>query len=97
MRTHAALRPGLPYRRSQMTFDIPGLYRFVTITSATPIRADSFQQSGNSARDLAACVSPLERLLCAAGEGMRDVGVSSVGAWSAQVETVLVLAKDQAR
>ena len=82
--------PNQPYRRSGMAFDAPGAYRFVVLASAQPIRADAFQQAGTGARDLGACTSPLERLLCASSEGRRDVGVAAVGDWSAQVSTVLV-------
>jgi hypothetical protein len=85
-----ALQPGQPYRRQDMTFDTPGTYRFVTIATDQPIHADALAQSGNGTRDVGTCVSPLERLLCAASEGRRDVGVSAVGGWSAQVSTVLV-------
>ena len=90
------LPPNQPYRRSGMRFDAPGAYRFVVLASATPVRADAFAQSGTGSRDLAACVSPLERLLCASSEGRRDVGVTAVGDWSAQVATVLALPKDPA-
>jgi hypothetical protein len=83
------LPPNQPYRRSGMSFDLPGAYRFVVIASARPIRADAFQQAGTGTRDLAACTSPLERLLCASSEGQRAVGVAAVGDWSAQVSTVL--------
>jgi hypothetical protein len=83
------LPPNQPYRRSAMSFDTPGAYRFVVIASARPIRADAFQQAGTGTRDLAACTSPLERLLCASSEGQRDPGVAAVGDWSAQVSTVL--------
>ena len=83
------LPPNQPYRRSAMSFDTPGAYRFVVLASARPIRADAFQQAGTGARDLAACTSPLERLLCASSEGQRDPGVTAVGDWSAQVSTVL--------
>ena len=83
------LPPNQPYRRSGMSFDAPGAYRFVVIASAKPIRADAFQQSGTGARDLAACTSPLERLLCASSEGRRDVGVAAIGDWSAQISTVI--------
>jgi hypothetical protein len=84
------LQPNQPYRRSQMAFDAAGPYRFLTIVTDKPIRAEAFQQSGNGARDLAACVSPLERLLCSSSRGTRDPGVTAVGDWSAQVMTVLV-------
>ena len=83
------LPPNQPYRRSAMSFDTPGAYRFVVLASARPIRADAFQQAGTGARDLAACTSPLERLLCASSDGRRDLGVAAVGDWSAQVSTVL--------
>ena len=83
------LPPNQPYRRSGMSFDAPGAYRFVVIASARPIRADAFQQSGTGARDLAACTSPLERLLCASSDGRRDIGVTAVGDWSAQISTVI--------
>ena len=89
-----ALPPNQPYRRSGMRFDAPGAYRFVVLASATPVRADAFAQSGTGRRDLAACVSPLERLLCASSEGRRDAGVTAIGDWSAQVSTVLALPKD---
>ena len=83
------LPPNQPYRRSAMSFDTPGAYRFVVLASARPIRADAFQQAGTGARDIAACTSPLERLLCATSEGRRDAGVTAVGDWSAHVSTVL--------
>ncbi len=83
------LPPNQPYRRSGMLFNLPGAYRFVVIASARPLRADAFQQAGTGARDITACTSPLERLLCASSEGRRDVGVAAVGDWSAQVSTVL--------
>ncbi|UNK48687.1 caspase family protein [Lysobacter sp. S4-A87] len=89
-----SLPPNQPYRRSGMSFDAPGAYRFVVIASARPIRADAFQQAGNGTRDLAACTSPLERLLCASSEGRRDAGVAAVGDWSAQVSTVLTTPED---
>ncbi|HEY5803587.1 MAG TPA: caspase family protein [Lysobacter sp.] len=88
------LPPNQPYRRSGMSFDTPGAYRFVVLASARPIRADAFQQAGTGARDLAACTSPLERLLCASSEGRRDAGVVAVGDWSAQVATVLTTPED---
>lgn len=88
------LPPNQPYRRSAMSFDTPGAYRFVVIASARPIRADAFQQGGTGTRDIAACTSPLERLLCASSEGQRDPGVAAVGDWSAQVSTVLATPKE---
>jgi Caspase domain len=88
------LQPNQPYRRSGMAFDAPGAYRFVVLASARPIRADAFQQAGTGARDLAACTSPLERLLCASSEGRRDVGVTAVGDWSAQISTVITTPED---
>ena len=84
------LQPNQPYRRSEMGFTIPGTYRFLTIVTDRPIRAEAFQQSGNGTRSLAPCVSPLERLLCTSSRGSRDVGVTAVGNWSAQVTTALV-------
>lgn len=84
-----ALAPNRPYRREGMAFDAPGAYRFVVLSSATPIRADAFAQGGTGSRDLAACTTPLERLLCASSEGQRDLGVTAVGDWSAHVTTVL--------
>lgn len=89
-----ALPPTQSYRRSEMSFNTPGAYRIVVIASARPIRADAFQQAGTGARDLAACTSPIERLLCATSEGRRDVGVTAVGDWSAQISTVLATAED---
>jgi hypothetical protein len=88
------LPPNQPYRRSAMSFDAPGAYRFVVLSSARPIRADAFQQAGTGSRDLAACTSPLERLLCASSEGRRDAGVAAVGDWSAQVSTVLATTEE---
>ena len=81
-------------RRRSISFNVPGAYRFVTLASAKPVRADAFEQSGT--RDLAACASPLERLLCSSAEGRRDAGVTAVGDWSAQVSTILVSPKDTA-
>lgn len=91
------LPPNQPYRRSGMGFDAPGAYRFVVLASATPVRADAFEQAGTGSRDLAACMSPLERLLCASSEGRRDAGVTAVGDWSAQVSIVLAEPKESAR
>ncbi len=88
------LPPNQPYRRSNMSFDTPGPYRFVVLASARPIRADAFQQGGNGTRGIASCTSPLERLLCASSKGQRDLGVTAVGDWSAQVATVLVTPKE---
>ncbi len=88
------LPPNQPYRRADMGFDVPGVYRFVTLASTTPVRADAFVQDGNGSRDRAACVSPLERLLCASGEGRRDAGVAAIGDWSAQVSTVLTVPEE---
>lgn len=88
------LPPNQPYRRSAMSFDTPGPYRFVVLASARPVRADAFQQAGTGTRDIAACTSPLERLLCASAEGTRDPGVSAVGDWSAQVSTVIANPKE---
>lgn len=89
-----ALPPNQPYRRSGMKFKKSGAYRFVVLASATPVRADAFEQAGTGSRDLAACTSPLERLLCAGSEGRRDAGVTAVGDWSAQVSTVLAVPED---
>ncbi|MEF9978051.1 MAG: caspase family protein [Thermomonas sp.] len=91
------LPPNQPYRRAGMGFDLPGAYRFVVLASATPVRADAFEQAGTGHRDLATCTSPLERLLCASSEGRRDAGVAAVGDWSAQVSTVLALPEEPAR
>ena len=91
-----ALPPNQPYRRPGMKFKKSGAYRFVVLASATPVRADAFEQAGTGSRDLTACTSPLERLLCASSEGRRDAGVTAVGDWSAQVSTVLALPKDPA-
>lgn len=82
--------PRRSYGRSGIFTDLPGLYRFVAIASATPIRADAFEQSGNGTRGIDACASPLERLICSANDGQRDASVTSVGDWSAQVSTLLV-------
>ena len=84
-----AIAPGQPYRRS-FGFDRPGSYRFVSIVSDVPIRADAFQQSGSGTRDINACLSPLERLLCSASRGSRDVAVTRIGSWSASVMTAVV-------
>ncbi|MGB5724065.1 MAG: caspase family protein [Parasphingorhabdus sp.] len=86
--------PGQPYRRGPFSFDLPGTYRFLTIATDTPIRADAFAQAGNGVRDIGACVSPLERLLCAASRGTRDAGVTSVGNWSASVASAIVVDGD---
>ena len=89
-----ALPPHQPYRRSAISFNSTGPYRFVVLASATPVRADAFEQTGTGTRDLATCISPLERLLCASSEGRRDPGVAAVGDWSAQVSTVLATSED---
>jgi hypothetical protein len=89
-----ALPPNQPYRRSGMAFDEPGTYRFIVLASARPIRADAFEQAGTGTRDLGACTSPLERLLCASSEGRRDAAVAAVGDWSAQVSTLLALPEE---
>lgn len=85
-----AVRPDLPYRRDRIALNAPGVYRFVVIATDRPIRAEAFQQSGNGTRDPGVCISPLERLLCAANEGTRDPGVTAVGAWSASIATAMV-------
>ena len=85
------LPPNQPYRRSGMSFDAPGAYRFVVLASATPVRVDAFEQAGGGSRDLTTCTSPLERLLCTSSEGRRDAGVAAIGDWSAQVSTVLAV------
>ncbi len=77
--------------RKNMSFKVPGAYRFVAIASDTAIRADAFEQTGNGTRDIAG--SPLERLLTSASLGTRDVGVTAVGDWSAQISTVIVQSK----
>lgn len=87
---------GQPYRRGPFTFDLAGNYRFVTIASDTPIRADAFQQSGNGTRDISACLSPIERLLCSVSRGTRDVGITRIGDWSASVETAIVTNEPEA-
>lgn len=89
------IAPGQPYRRT-FGFDVPGNYRFVTIVSDTPIRADAFEQDGNGSRDITACLSPLERLLCSVSKGTRDASVTRVGDWSASVETAIVTAPSEA-
>ena len=84
------IAPGQPYRRGPFAFDLAGNYRFVTIVTDAPIRADAFEQSGNGTRDIEACLSPLERLLCSASKGTRDTSVTRVGNWSATVATAIV-------
>lgn len=84
------LKPGVPYRRENFSFDTAGTYRFILISTEQPIRADAFNQSGNGTRDIARCISPIERLLCSASNGTRDPGVTSVGNWSASVSSAIV-------
>ncbi|MFN3748930.1 MAG: caspase family protein [Sphingorhabdus sp.] len=68
----------------------PGTYRFVAIATERPINAAAFEQEGTRARAGRACAGALERLLCAANSGQRDVSAPRVGDWTAIVETVLV-------
>lgn len=82
--------PSFARSRANMSFTVPGTYRFLAIATDEPIRADAFEQSGNGERNVGACLSPLARLLCAANEGSRDAGVTAVGNWSAQVGTAIV-------
>ena len=86
----AKIRPGEDYRRDASGFRTPGTYRFITIATDQKIRADALVQSGNGTRDIAACRSPLERLLCSANDGTRDPQVSSIGNWSVSVSSAIV-------
>jgi hypothetical protein len=84
------IEPNRPYRRGPMSFQLRGKYRFITIASDERIRVDAFQQSGSGVRDIAACVTPLERLLCSASQGIRDANVTAVDDWSASVSPAIV-------
>ncbi|QUL37967.1 caspase family protein [Erythrobacter sp. JK5] len=86
----AKLEPDRPYQRGPISFAEPGAYRFVTIASDQRIRVDALRQSGSGMRDIAACRSPLERLLCSASKGTRDPSVGAVGNWLANVSSAVV-------
>lgn len=86
----AKISPGNYRRRDASAFSTPGTYRFVTIATDQKIRADALVQSGNGTRDIAACRSPLERLLCSANDGSRDPQVTSIGNWSVSVSSAIV-------
>lgn len=88
--TDPALGPRQPLQRSDVVPDAPGRYRFVTIATDAPINAQAFEQARTGARDLARCVSALEKLLCAAQDGTRDLSTPRVGAWSATVSSAIV-------
>jgi hypothetical protein len=68
-----------------------GAYRFVTIGSDEKIDVSILEQSGTGARSGDACVSPLQRVLCAAMQGRRDADAPQVGGWTAIVTDVDVV------
>jgi hypothetical protein len=86
----AALGPHQPLQRSDVVPDSPGRYRFVTIATDAPINAQALEQSRSGARDLGRCTSALERALCSAQDGTRDLSTPRVGAWTATISTALV-------
>ncbi len=87
--TDPPLQPGKPswYPVEPNT---SGTYRFVTIATTDPIQGVALQQDRAGARDMAACSTTLDRLLCAAANGTRDSQVARVGTWTASVTNVVV-------
>lgn len=91
--TGGGVDPAMPWKRAVqrvIAANTVGRYRFVTIATDAPINAAALQQDGAGTRDPAACVSRIERLLCAAATGTRDPSVPRVGAWTATVTEVNV-------
>lgn len=86
----AALGPHQPWQRSDVVPDSPGRYRFVTIATDAPINAQALEQSRSGARDIGRCVSALERALCSAQDGTRDLSTPRVGAWTATISAAIV-------
>lgn len=84
------IEPDRPYQRGPISFAVPGPYRFVTIASERRIRVDALQQSGSGSRNIEACRTPLERLLCSASKGSRDPTVDAVDDWLATVSPAIV-------
>lgn len=84
------IEPDRPYQRGPISFAVPGNYRFVTIASDERIRVDALQQNGGGTRNITACRSPLERLLCSASKGTRDTSVGAVDNWLATVSSAVV-------
>ena len=84
------IEPNRPYRRGPISFAQSGNYRFVTIASDQRIRVDALQQSGSGTRDITACRTPLERLLCSASKGTRDPSVGAIDNWLATVSSAVV-------
>ena len=68
-----------------------GRYRFVTIATDDPIQGAALQQDRAGARDIAACPTALDRLLCAAASGTTDAKAARVGGWTAIVTDVDVV------
>jgi hypothetical protein len=85
--TEPNLLPGKP-NAYQAEPNSSGRYRFVTIATNEPIQGAALQQDRAGARDLAACPTALDRLLCAAASGTRDSKAARVGGWTAIVTEV---------
>jgi hypothetical protein len=85
--TEPELTAGKP-NAYQVEPNSPGRYRFVTIATTEPIQGAALQQDRAGARDLAACPTALDRLLCAAASGTRDAKAARVGVWTAIVTEV---------
>lgn len=87
--TDPPLQPGKPswYPVEPNT---SGTYRFVTIATTDPIQASALRQDRTGARDIGACPTALDRLLCAAASGARDPQAARVGTWTATVTDVIV-------
>lgn len=85
-----ALGAHQPLQRGDIAPNSAGQYRFVTIATDAPINAAALEQDGAGTRDLAGCVTALERALCSAATGARDVSAPRVGAWTATVSTAVV-------
>jgi len=84
-----ALGPHQSLKRIDVQLNSPGRYRFLTIATDAPINAIALEQDSAGARDVGGCKTALERLLCSAGAGVRDLSTPRVGSWTATVVTVI--------
>ncbi len=86
----AALAPHQPLNRSDVVPGDTGRYRFITIATPEIINAKAFEQTRTGTRELGRCDTALERLLCSAQAGTRDLSSPRVGAWTATVSSAIV-------
>ena len=86
----AALAPHQPLHRSDVVPGDLGRYRFITIATPQMINARAFEQARTGTRSMGRCDTALERLLCSAQAGTRDLSAPRVGAWTATVSSAIV-------